>query len=218
LKIYILSEKAHTRHVITNRQIQGHYFNIFDILPIMNLENQIEAVLFYKAEPIKKSVLTEFFNISDEALQLSLETLSTQLSERGVRIIITDTHVHMVTAPEASELIETLRKAELKTDIGKAGAETLAIILYRGPISRIEVDRIRGVNSTFIIRNLLIRGLVERRNNPKDTRSFHYAVTPTLLAHLGISKREELPDFEAILNTLDTFESQEKEETKNHLS
>lgn len=175
----------------------------------MNLETQIEAVLFYKAEPMKKSALADFFSVTLEVLETTLQNLSQSLSERGIRLTLTDTHVQMVTAPEASELIESIRKTELKSDIGKAGAETLAIILYRGPLSRVEIDRIRGVNSAFIIRNLLIRGLIERRSNPNDTRSFIYAPTPNLFNHLGISRREELPDFETIMNTLDTFEKQE---------
>jgi chromosome segregation and condensation protein ScpB len=65
------------------------------------------------------------------------------------------------------------------------------------------------VNSTFIIRNLLIRGLVEKRPHPRDARSFVYAITPKLLLHLGITSREELPDYEETLNALDIFESEE---------
>ena len=177
----------------------------------MHLEKQIEAVLFYKAEPIKKTALADFFDTSVETIEETILTLQNALSERGIRVTTTDTHVQLVTAPEVGEMIESMRKAELKNDIGKAGAETLAIILYRGPISRTEVDKIRGVNSAFIIRNLLIRGLVERRNHPNDSRSFTYAATPSLLNHLGITRREELPDFETIMNTLDVFEKQEVE-------
>lgn len=105
-----------------------------------------------------------------------------------------------------------MRKDELSADIGKAGAETLAIVLYRGPLSRIEIDRIRGVNSTFILRNLLIRGLVERRPHPTDSRSFNYAITPSLLQHLGITSRESLPEFAEVMNSLDVFEKQHSDE------
>lgn len=175
----------------------------------MDLERKIEAVLFYKAEPVKKTALARFFEVSDEEIEGALTSLHTSLKERGVRIILTDTHAQMSTAPEVAELIESMRKQELKADIGKAGAETLAIILYRGPITRAEVDRIRGVNSAFIIRNLLIRGLIERRTNPDDSRSFAYAATPSLLGHLGITKREDLPDFTTIMDALDAFEKQE---------
>jgi segregation and condensation protein B len=185
----------------------------------MNLEAQIEAVLFYKAEPMRKKALADFFECTEEDIENALVALGETLKSRGIRLTLTDTHAQLVTAGEASELIETLRKADLKTDIGKAGAETLAIILYRGPLSRVEIDRVRGVNSAFIIRNLLIRGLIERRAHPSDTRSFTYSVTPSLLNHLGVSRKEELPDFGVIMDALDVFEkSQNTGEEENPFS
>lgn len=174
----------------------------------MPLEMNIEAVLFYKTEPIKKTALAELFSVSLEEIEVGIAKLSLLLEGRGTRLSVTDTVVQLVAAPEASDLIEFVRKEEVKGDIGKAGAETLAIILYRGPLSRVELDKIRGVNSSFIIRNLLIRGLVERRPHPTDSRSFTYATTPALLNHLGISRREDLPEYEQILNALEQFENQ----------
>ena len=178
----------------------------------MNLEMSIEAVLFYKTEPMKKATLAELFSVSLEEIDAALVTLSESLTMRGIRLVITDTLAQLVTAPEASDIVDLVRKEELKSDIGKAGAETLSIILYRGPLSRIELDKIRGVNSSFILRNLLIRGLIERRPHPTDSRSFIYATTPALLNHLGISKREELPEYEQILNALEQFETQNTED------
>ena len=172
----------------------------------MNLENQIEAILFYKTEPVKKGVFVDLLGVSVEEIESALAHLAESLANRGIRLTITDTHVQLVTAPELSELIEKIRKEELSADIGKAGAEALAIILYRGPLSRSDIDRIRGVNSSFILRNLLIRGLIERRIHPTDARSFIYACTPSLFNHLGVSRREELPEFVDIMNALDTFE------------
>lgn len=179
----------------------------------MNLENQIEAVLFYKAEPVKKVFLAELFSVSPQELETALIKLAEILRTRGVRLTVVDTSVQLVTAPEVSELIDGVRKEELRGDIGKAGAETLAIVLYRGPLSRIEIDRVRGVNSAFILRNLLIRGLVERRSHPTDSRSFLYATTPALLNHLGVTGRESLPEFADIMNALDLFDTQEAEES-----
>ncbi len=174
----------------------------------MPIERQIEAVLFYKAEPMKKTALAEFFSVPPEEIETALGILNARLTSGGTRLVITDTSVQLVTAPEMSDVIDVLRKDDLKRDIGKAGAETLAIILYRGPISRSDIDRVRGVNSTFILRNLLIRGLIERRDNPKDQRTLLYAVTPSLLNHLGIGKREDLPQFADIMNALDTYEKE----------
>lgn len=175
----------------------------------MNLEMNIEAVLFYKTEPVRKDSLAELFSVPAEEVDTALTALQASLATRGVRLTLTDSHAQLVTAPEVSNLIEQVRKEELSSDIGKAGAETLAIILYRGPLSRIEIDRVRGVNSSFILRNLLIRGLVERRTHPTDSRSFLYAITPSLLNHLGIEKRESLPEFGDIMNALDLFEKNE---------
>jgi len=97
-----------------------------------------------------------------------------------------------------------MRKSELKADIGKAGAETLAIILYQEPISRAEIDKIRGVNSSFILRNLLIRGLIERNQN-KATNSFQFKISPQLLSHLGVTHKHELPDFAKVVDALEKF-------------
>jgi len=177
----------------------------------MSLETQIEGFLFYKTEPVKKEALATFLGVTLSDIEEALGRLTLQLQNRAVQLVSTDTTVQLVIASELSSMIDALKKDELSSDIGKAGAETLAIILYRGPLSRIEIDRIRGVNSTFIIRNLLMRGLIERRQHPTDSRSFLYAITPALLNHLGITQREELPEFETFMNALDTFEKQEQE-------
>jgi segregation and condensation protein B len=178
----------------------------------MSLDSKMEAVLFYKTEPYTIAHLADFFEVTVDEARTALTTLATRLESGGLRLIMTDTTVQLVTAPEQGELIEKLKKDELSQDIGKAGAETLSIVLYRGPLSRAEIDRIRGVNSTFILRNLLVRGLVERREHPTDNRSFTYAATPELFAHLGITKREELPDFEQTINAIESFENEQKKE------
>ena len=176
----------------------------------MSLDSQIEAVLFYKTEPYEKNALAAFFDVPLEVVNDGLKILAERLKTGGTRLIMTDTTVQLMTAPEFSALIDQLKKDELSNDIGKAGAETLAIITYRGPLSRAEIDKIRGVNSTFIIRNLLVRGLIERRDHPSDSRSFIYAVTPMLLSHLGVTTREELPDFESVMNDVDNFEKNDE--------
>lgn len=175
----------------------------------MNLEARIEAVLFYKTEPLAKTDLAKLLSVTTEEVETAVTALAESLKARGVRLTMTDTEVELTTAPELAELIEGIRKEELRGEIGKAGAETLAIVLYRGPLTRAEIDRIRGVNSTFILRNLLIRGLVERRNHPTDARSFVYAGTPMLMNHLGISQKEELPEWSDIATALDAFEAEE---------
>lgn len=179
----------------------------------MELAERIEAILFYEGEPVKRADLVRLTKATLEEVNVALESLYTALNARGVRLLLTDEEATLVTAPELADMIESMRKEELKRDIGKAGAETLAIVLYRGPISRADIDYIRGVNSSFILRNLLMRGLVTRKENEKDARTFVYIASSELYAELGITKREELPEYEAILSRLDTFEKERTNET-----
>lgn len=171
----------------------------------MNLDAKIEAILFYKTEPIAQTELCSVLGVSAEELTPALQTLSVRLENGATRLLLHNDTVQLVSAPEASDLIEKLRADELSREIGRAGAETLAIVLYRGPLTRAEIDFIRGVNSSFILRNLQIRGLIERKTHTKDARSFQYAVTGDLLAHLGITRKEDLPDFASVADELDAY-------------
>ena len=117
------------------------------------------------------------------------------LADRGVALVFKEDEVALSTSKDVSEIIEKLTKEELVKDLGKAGLETLSIIIYQGPISRAEIDYIRGVQSNFILRNLTIRGLVEKIANPADQRSFLYKPTFELLSFMGVTKIEEMPQF-----------------------
>jgi segregation and condensation protein B len=169
----------------------------------MPIDILIEGLLFYRAAPQKKSTIMKLLDIRTDELALAIDALRTRLSSGATRLIETETDLQLATAAELSPFIEALRKDELKSDIGKAGAETLAIILYRAPISRAEIDRIRGVNSTFILRTLLTRGLIER--TPSTSNQHSYRVTPTLLAMLGVTHPRDLPDYARTLDALETF-------------
>ncbi len=171
----------------------------------MNLAQQLEAILFWKAEPISFKRLADMVGSDVVAVKNSLRELETSLTGRGITLVQTDDEVMLGTAKELSPLIEKLTKDELSRDLGKAGLETLAIILYQGPISRADIDYIRGVNSQFIVRNLLIRGLIERVDNPTDARSFLYKTTLDLLSHLGISKIQDLPEYDQVRRDIDGF-------------
>ncbi len=181
----------------------------------LTLDAKIESLLFWRGESLSFSKLAKILEKPEDEIRVAVAELETKLSDRGIMLIIKEDEVMLGTSPEMSPVIETLTREDLARDLGKAGLETLAIILYRGPVSRREIDYIRGVNSQFILRNLLIRGLVERVQSPNDQRSFLYKTTFELLAHLGISSIDKLPEYaemktEMEKNAEKPEESQEK--------
>ncbi len=178
-------------------------------MPIL-LSSQIEAVLFYKAEPLSVKRLSQIFKKDDREIKNALAELHEELKGRGLTLVEWEDEVTLGTSKDVSGLIETLTKEELLKDLGKAGLETLSIILYQGPLSRAEIDYIRGVNSNFILRNLLIRGLIERMDNPKDQRSFLYKPTLELISHLGLSRIADLPDYDSVRLDIENFKKDEE--------
>ena len=163
------------------------------------LETSLEAILFWKGEPIKIERLAELAGASGDEVKVALSTLEKNLQGRGVQLIFTGDKMILGTAAIVGPLIERLVKEELIKDLGKAGLETLAIILYRGPISRRDIEYIRGVNCTYIVRNLLVRGLVERvEKKEKEQRGVVYEPSVSLLSYLGVSRVNDLPEYEQV--------------------
>lgn len=175
------------------------------------LESQIEALLFWKAEPISIKKLSSILKKDEAEIEKAIDQLSESLKRRGITLIRLENEITLGTSKEVSELIESLTRDELTKDLGKAGLETLSIILYQSPISRVEIDYIRGVNSQFILRNLLVRGLILRIDNPKDQRSFLYKPSLELFSYLGIQKIEDLPDYSLVKDDIEKFKQQPHE-------
>lgn len=180
----------------------------------MNLSSKIEAVLFYKGEPVSISKLASILETDETSIKEAIGDLKEKLNGRGVSLVEKEDEIMLGTKPELSSLIEKIAKEELSKDIGKAGLETLSIVLYKGPISRSEVDYIRGVNSSFIVRNLLIRGLIERVQNKNDSRSYLYKPSFDLLSLLGVEKIDDLPDRDRVLQNIENFQKQNDSETE----
>jgi len=170
----------------------------------------IEGILFYAARPMTTVEIAKATELSEEAVKEALVQLRTTLEGRGIALVESESEVALTTAPSLANTIEALRKDELRRDIGKAGAETLAIIAYLGSATRAQIDFIRGVNSTFILRNLLVRGLIERVENEGDKRSFAYRPTLELFTHLGITRREELPHYAEMLEEVERYREDER--------
>jgi len=170
-----------------------------------SIDGLIEAVLFFKGEPVSLAELAKTTHMTLTEIESAVGVLSARLLG-GIRLMRQDDMVMLATAPEYAVHIESLIKEELSKDLGKAGAETLAVVLYMGPVTRARIDHIRGVNSTFILRNLAARGLVEKMPNPTDSRSMLYRPTLALLAHLGVAHANDLPEYAHIHAEITSFE------------
>ena len=197
----------------------------------MNLKNIIEAYLFYIGEPISREQIQKALTKKDdikntptlEEIDEALSELERSLKERGIRLIEHNGMVQLRTAPETGEWLESIRVEELSRDIGKAGFETLAIIAYRGETSKSDIEYIRGVQSSSILRHLVMRGLIERIPNPKDQRSFLYKPTLDLVGYLGLTRIEEMPRYKEMQERLkkeceqeNTMEENEPQENTTH--
>ena len=180
----------------------------------MNTSAIIEAFLFSEGGPIRKTRLAQLAGVSSKDLETQLDELHKRLSG-GLTLVRTETEAALVIGKDASDAVRDARKKELGQEIGDAGLEVLSIILYRGPSTRAKIDYIRGVNTSSTVRNLLARGLLERAGNPLDGREYIYRPTSELLAYLGVSEGQELPEYATISRELAAFESREEHENKH---
>jgi segregation and condensation protein B len=169
----------------------------------MNLESQIEGLLFYKGEDVTIQKLSELLHVTAEEVEAALRNLADSLSTRALVIVRKDNSVTLGISKELSPLIESIRKEEVTKELSKATLETLSIILYKNGVTRAEVDYIRGVNSSFIIRNLLVRGLIEKSVDPVDSRRVLYKPAFDTLQWMGVTSIDQIPNYAEVKAQLD---------------
>ncbi len=166
----------------------------------MNLKSIIESILFSIGEPISIEKLARTLGKNKNLIKKTIEDLENDYEKenRGVQIIKHGEKIQLVSSPKNNLYIEKLIKNELQEDLTPASLEALAIVAYKGPITRAEIEEIRGVNCSFILRSLLIRGLIERRGHPQDARAYVYEISFNFLKKLGLSSIEELPEYKKL--------------------
>ena len=167
----------------------------------------LEAALFAYGEPIGIKKLCDVFDISHEELASLASQLQQRLGERGsgLSVFNGDGRLALITLPGHGLFLEKLLKKEFSEELTPAAQETLAVVAYAGPVSRSEIEYIRGVNSSFTLRNLLIRGLIERETDPKRSGSYFYKLSFDCFKHLGLSRAEDLPDYGKYRELTDNF-------------
>jgi segregation and condensation protein B len=171
----------------------------------------LEALLFVHGEPLSLKIISKNLNFDGDELSKVITEFQKKLEsgDRGLTLVTGPDKIQLTTKPKFGKLLETFVKSELTDDLSPASLETLAIICYFGPISRAMIEYHRGVNSSFILRNLLIRGLIHRTTSNDNPNAFVYEPSFDLVKHLGLSKKEDLPDYGKFRSLLESFEKQE---------
>jgi len=160
----------------------------------LTLTAQLEALLFVAGEPAAPAQFAAALEITTTEVEKALAELEQELKPRGLRLQRHAGRVQLTTAPEAAELVEKFLGLEATTHLSRAALETLAIIAYQQPVTRPQVDAVRGVNSDGVMKSLLSKGLLQEVGRTEGPgRPILYGTTPEFLQHFGINSLSELP-------------------------
>jgi segregation and condensation protein B len=165
----------------------------------MTLSAQLESLLFVSPKPLALKVLAGLVEADEKTVSQALETLADEYRQtgRGFTIINQNHQYQLVTAGDNAALVKKLLRIESGGELTPASLEALTVIAYRGPITKTELERLRGVNCSLIIRNLLLRGLIEEKEDRRQAESL-YTVTLEFVKYLGLPSLDALPDYDKL--------------------
>jgi segregation and condensation protein B len=169
----------------------------------LTLGAKIEAILFVAPSTVSINQIATVLEITPRAVEKEIESLEAQLLTRGIRVQKFKSGVQLTSAPEAAQIVEDFLGLDATTRLSSAALEALAIVAYQQPITRPQVDAIRGVNSDSVLKNLLNKGLIEEAGRAEAVgRPILYAITPEFLQHFGLNAIDQLPpiDIEPLEN------------------
>ncbi|MEW6084378.1 MAG: SMC-Scp complex subunit ScpB [Chloroflexota bacterium] len=160
----------------------------------LSLSAQLEALLFVSGEPVAIAQLATALDVAPSVVERGLNELDASLSQRGLKLQRHAGRVQLTTAPQLAELIERFLGLEATTHLSRAALETLAIIAYQQPVTRPQIDSIRGVNSDSMMKSLLHKNLIfESGRGDGPGRPILYSTTPEFLQHFGLNSILEMP-------------------------
>lgn len=163
------------------------------------IKSQLESLLLVTSKPVSVAKLAEVLKVKPKEAEESLKELIGQYNQSagGIRLIRNNNSVQLASNPANAELVKSYLKDDITGELTEPSLETLTIVAYRQPVTKAEMEQIRGVNCSLILRNLMIRGLVEAEYD-KIKAATVYSVTMDFLKHLGINSVIDLPDFEQL--------------------
>jgi len=171
-----------------------------DLLVSTSLEVLLETILFISPSALSVTQLANLINKKPKEIEAALNNLDAYFkNERGIRLQNNHGKYQITTSPEFSPLIQSVIGLDEAATLSQAALEALSIIAYRQPITRPEVDEIRGVNSDGVIRNLMNKGLIHEVGRGDGVgRPILYGTTADFLQYFGLLSLEDLPKFEVL--------------------
>lgn len=169
----------------------------------MSVKSEIESILFVSSRPLSVKRLVEATGHSRDEIKKALDDLVAEYDARpdgGLVVLRNGDEVQLATSPDHAEMVKEFLKDETFGELTRPALETLTIVAYRGPLTKAELEQIRGVNCSLILRNLMIRGLVEiiEAKDAHPGAPAQYRITFDFLRYLGLRQVSELPDFESL--------------------
>lgn len=161
--------------------------------------SQIESLLLVANKELSIKKIAEILGANEIEIQTAAQSLKSKYNSdnSGINLIVNNNKLQLVTNSNNAQIIQEFLKEEEKGELTKPSLETLTIIAYRQPIPKREIEQIRGVNCGLILRNLMIRGLVEAKEDQQKMET-NYSITTDFLKYLGLNEVSQLPGFEKL--------------------
>jgi len=164
-----------------------------------NLKSQIESLLLVAGKPVSLKDISQHIGQNAGEVQKEINVLIEEYKERGLRIIKKGEHYLLATASENAEVVSKFLNEELRHELTTPALETLSIIVYKQPITRAEIEDIRGTDCSRVLKVLMMRGLIaEIGRKEAPGRPILYGTTVKMLTYLGIESEDELPKIEGM--------------------
>ncbi len=165
----------------------------------MKLTGKIESLLFVASRPLSMKKIADLLGVDPETVGVGVDEIKQMYNseERGIQVAQHGSSVQLVTSSLNAKIVADFLKEERSGELTRPALETLTIIAYRGPLPKAEIDLIRGVNCSLILRNLMIRGLIESRED-REKMITVYEISFDFLRHLGLREVRELPEYESL--------------------
>jgi segregation and condensation protein B len=161
---------------------------------LLDIPAALEALMFVSAEPVAPSQLASVLELSPSEVEQGLKQLEGELQTRGLRLQRQGGRVQLTTAPEMAEMVECFLGMEATSRLSRAALETLAIVAYQQPVTRPQIEMVRGVSSDGVMKSLLGKGLVQEVGRTEGPgRPILYGTAPDFLQHFGLNSLMELP-------------------------